>query len=77
MYSQRIEVSPGVWKKPSEMPRKESKTGRRRYQRFRHPFQPQALMLEVEVSVFDYHKRRWFCEWRLATPADVSEKELA
>ena len=55
----------------------EELTGKRRYLRvilwsrkmsFHH-----RLVLQVEVSYWDYDKRGWAVKWRDATPADLPE----
>lgn len=57
----------------------EELTGRRRYRRgYDHDEvdPPEMMVLQVEVSYFDYQQRKWSVKWRDATPADLPDGEL-
>lgn len=57
----------------------EELTGGRRYRRgYDHDEvdPPEMMVLQVEVSYWDYGKRRWNTKWRDATPADLPENQV-
>jgi len=51
----------------------EELTGKRRYRTILLWSNYSRLVLQVEVSYWDYDKRRWAVKWRDATPADLPE----
>lgn len=57
----------------------EELTGNRRYkhsQLIGHGGIRSLMILQVEVSYWDYSKRQWAVRWRDATPADLPRQEV-
>lgn len=54
----------------------EELTGGRRYREDELTSGWAAMVLEVEVSFWDYDKHRWMTKWRDATPADLPENQV-
>lgn len=59
----------------------EELTGSRRYRKIpaddpRFKWTHQTLVLQVEVSYWDYGQHHWNTKWRDATPADLPENQI-